>query len=207
MKRVIVFMAVLAISGTFSACSKKENNVQPPIVPKVEQKIIIAPELMKDAESALAFIAAIQSNDKKRMYDISNLTTELVEESRTKLTNAAKYKQTKKERAETEHALRMSGNIDFFLKKLTKILPKSAQLQSMKSDKMDDSTNDHYIKITYSKREEAVSDKSGKLAKEIAVKLKQIKHVVNGLTLQEFVFDNKDFEKMADKNFEVLSYF
>ena len=205
MKKGLFIMAVLVISGIILGCSKKESNL-PVAAAKVEQKQI-APEQINDGELALAFLAGIQNKDKKRVYEISNLTSELVEESRAKLTNTVKYKLTKKERAETEHALRMSGSIDFFLKKLTSILPKSAQLQVMKSIKIDNTTNDHHIKITYSKREEAVSDKTGKSAKEIVVKLKQIKHVVNGLTLQEFVFDNKDFEKMADKNFEVVSYY
>ena len=144
------------------------------------------------------------------MYDVSGLTPEMVKESREKLTNTTKYKQSKKERAETEHALRMSGNIDFFLKKLTHIFPKSAQLQVMKT--LQDGSGKNFkkmydIKITYTKSEDGLVDKSSKKARENIVRLQQIAHVVNGHTLQEFVFDNKDFEKMADKNFTVLSYF
>jgi len=205
MKKGLFILAVMVISGTFLGCSKKESS--PPVaVAKVEQKQL-APDQMNDSERALAFLAGIQSSEKKRLYEISNLTPELVEESRTKLTNTDKYKLTKKERAETEHALRMSGSIAFFIKNLTTILPKSALIQVMKSIKIDSSTNDHYIKITYNKREDAVSDRNGKLAKEIVVKLKQIKYMVNGQALEEFVFDSKDFEKMADKSFEVLSYY
>ena len=205
MKKCFLILAVLVISGMFLGCSKKESNL-PVAAAKVEQKQI-APEQLNDGERALTFLSGIQSSEKKRMYEISNLTPELVEESRTKLTNTDKYKLTNKERAETEHALRMSGNIDFFLKNLTIILPKTAQLQVKKSIIIDSSTTDHYVKISYAKREEAVSDKSGKLTKEIVVKLKQIKHLVKEQALQEFVFDSKDFENMADKNFEVVSYY
>lgn len=211
MKRVTAIVAVLALSGTISACNKKENS-QPAAAAKVEQveRIKIVPGQMKDSELAFAFLSGIQNNDKQTMYAVSNLTPEMVEESRNKLTNTTKYKQTKKERAATEHALRMSGSIDFFLKKLTKILPKSAQLQVIKTTqeaKAEGSMKVHHVKITYGKKEEALVDKKGKQAKEIVVRLQQIRHMVNGHTLQEFVFDNQDFEKMSDKEYEVLSYY
>jgi hypothetical protein len=37
--------------------------------------------------------------------------------------------------------------------------------------------------------------------------LLQVEHTVNGHTMQEFVFDNKDFEKMADQDYEVLVHY
>lgn len=208
MKRVFVLMTVLVFMGAVTGCSKKEN-IQPAATEKKEQ-IIVVSDQMKDSDRALAFLACIQKNDKKLMYEVSNLTPKLVEESRKKLTNVAKYKQTPKERAETEHALRMSGNIDFFLKKLTKIFPPSALLQVTKTTqeaRADSSINVHLIKISFTNKEDALGDKAGKQIKEMVVRLHQIKHLVNGNTLQEFVFDNKDFEKMSDKDFEVLSYY
>lgn len=208
MKRVLAILALLALSGMISACQKKENS-QPAAAAKVEQKIIV-PEQMKDNELALAFLAGIQNNDKKLMYDVSNLTPELVENSRTILTNSAKYKQTKKERTETEHALRMSGNIDFFLKKLTKILPKTAQLLVIKTaqeSKTDKPIKSHLIKIIYSNKNDALVAKNGQKIKEITLSLQQIEHKVNGHTLKEFVFDNKDFEKMSNGEYVVLSHF
>lgn len=208
MKNAIVVLAVLVLFGAIAGCSKKEN-IPPVATEKKGQKIVVSDQ-MKDSDRALAFLACIQKNDKKLMYEVSNLTPELVEESRKKLTNTAKYKQTPKERAETEHALRMSGNIDFFLKKLTKIFPQSAVLQVTKTTqeaRADSSINVHLIKITFSNKEDALVDKVGKQIKEMVVRLHQIKHVVNGHTLHEFVFDNKDFEKMSDKEFEVLSYY
>lgn len=210
MRRFIIIMAVVMISGATLGCSKKESSQsQPATNAKVERRIV-NPAQMNDYELALVFLEGIQHNDKKQMYDVSNLTPEMVEESRNKLTDTAKYKLTKNERTATEHALRMSGSIDFFLKKLTKILPKSAQLQVIKTTHVGSGTNTinvHDIKITYSTKEDGVVDKSGKQAREIVVRLQQIRHVVNGHTLQEFVFNNKDFEKMADKDFVVLSYF
>ncbi len=208
MKRVLIIVIALTLSGILSGCNSKGSN-QPVAPVKVEQKKT-DPANMNNSERAVAFLIAIQNNDKKMMYEISGLTPEMVNESREKLTHAAKYKQSKKERAESEHALRMSGSIDFFLKKLTGILSKSAQLQLTKTTQDTNgkkSKNIHDIKITYSKIEDSLVDKSGKKAREIVVRLQQISHVVNGNTLQEFFFDSKDFEKMADKDFVVLSYF
>lgn len=207
MKNAIVLLAVLVLSGAIAGCSKNENK------PVTNTKIVQAnkaPEQMNDAELALAFLGCIQNNDKKLMYEVSNLTPELVEESRTKLTNTAKYKQTPKERIETEHALRMSGSIDFYLKKMTKILPQSSLLVITKTDqeKISKKTiNIHSIKISYRNKDEAPIDKKGQTVKEMIVRLKQVKHVVNGHTLQEFVFDSKDFEKIADKDYDVVSYY
>lgn len=208
MKRVLIVVTALVLSGLICACNNKGSS-QPTATAKVEQKSIV-PAQMKDSELAVAFLVAVQNNDKKMMYEISSLTPEMVNESREILTHAAKYKQSKKERAETEHALRMSGNIDFYLKKLTKIFPQSALLQVTKTtqeSRADGSINVHLIKVSFSNKEDALGDKVGKRIKEMVVRLHQIKHVVNGNTLQEFVFDSKDFEKMSDKEFEVLSYY
>lgn len=208
MKRVFVALALLTIIGTIFGCNKKENTL--PAVAAKNVKAQKAPGQMNDSELALAFLGCIPNNDKKLMYEVSNLTTEMVEESRAKLTNTAKYKLTSKERTATEHALRMSGSIDFYLKKMTKILPASAQLETIKTEQQknhESAVNIHYIKISYRNKDESPADKKGQPVKEMIVKLKQIKHVVNGVTLQEFVFDSKDFEKMADKDFEVVSYY
>ncbi|HIJ95351.1 MAG TPA: hypothetical protein HPP94_06375 [Desulfuromonadales bacterium] len=209
MKRVIVVLSVFAMAGAVSGCNKKGNTPPAAVAAKAAQ-VQKAPGQMNDGELALAFLGCVQNNDKKLMYEVSNLTAERVEESREKLTNTAKYKQTSQERTATEHALRMSGSIDFYLKKMTKILPASAQLEIIKSEqekKSESAVNIHSIKISYSNKDEAPADKSGKSVKDMVVKLKQIKHVVNGVTLREFIFDSKDFEKMADKDYEVVSYY
>jgi hypothetical protein len=208
MKQVLVILTLLALTGTISACNKKEGS-QPASAAKVEQKAS-TPDRPAYREPALSFLSGIQYGDKKLMYETSNLTPELVENSRNILTHTEKYKQTKKERAETEHALRMSGSIDFFLKKLTKILPKSAQLQLIKTtqktkDKI--TTKEHKIKIIFPNRDDALVDKNGERIKEMAIRLLQVEHTVNGHTMQEFVFDNKDFEKMSDQEYEVLVHY
>lgn len=209
MRKVAILIAVMSISVA-TGCSEKQSSQSEPVKAAKVGGENLNPAQMNDKELALAFLGGIQKGDKKSMYDMSNLTSELVVQSREKLTNSEKYKQSKKERAETEHALRMSGSIEFFLKKLAHIFPKSAQLQVVRTKKDasgDAFKNIHEVKVTYSNKEDALTDKTGKKAKEILLKLQQIKHVVNGVTLQEFVFDHKDFAKMADREFVVLSYY
>jgi len=206
MRRVAIVLAVMALSA--SGCNQQESGQSKTVTAKVAGNV--NPAQMNDEELAFAFLRGIQNGDKKLMYEVSNLTPELVEDSRNKLTHRSKYKQSKKEWSETEHALRMSGSIDFFLKKLKNILPKSAQLELIK-ERQDASgenpKNVYDIKIIYSKKEDAMLDKNGKKVKEMVVQLHQVKHTVAGRTLQEFVFDNKDFERMADRDFVVLSYY
>lgn len=207
MKKIFSIVALVALSGTISACNKKENSQ--PAAAKVQQKVVVTAQ-MSDGDRARAFLAGIQNNDKKLMYDVSSLTPELVENSRKILTNTATYKQTKKERAETEHALRMSGSIDFFLKKMPKILLKSAQLQVSKTTKegtADSPLKVHLVKVIYSNKDEALSDKKGQRVKEMILRLQQIEHVVNGRLLHEFSFKSEEFEKIADGEFEVTSYY
>lgn len=207
MRFFLTILVVLALSGIFTACNKTENNQAAAV--KIEQKSIVTSQ-MNDAELAVAFLNGIQNGDKKRIYEVSNLTPELVENSRKILTNTTKYKQTKKERVETEHALRMSGSIDFFLKKLPKVLPKSTQLlvsKTTKENTADSTLKIHHIKVVYSNRDEALSDKTLQKMKEMTIRLQQIDHVVNGRLLHEFSFKSEDFEKIADGNFEVTSYY
>lgn len=206
MKFFFTVLALVTLLGTISACNKKEDI---PPVAKVEQKIIATGQ-MNDSDRVLAFFAGIQSNDKKLMYGVSNLTPEMVENSRKILTDTVTYKQTKKERVETEHALRMSGTIDFYLKKLTKIIPKSAQFQVIKTTQ-ENKTNSvvkvHHVKIFYSNKDEALTDKKGQRIKEMAIRLQQIDHKVKNQLMHEFLFENRDFEKLADGNFEGMTYY
>ena len=65
----------------------------------------------------------------------------------------------------------------------------------------------HSVKITYVDKVEAMRDKTGKPVKEMVVHLQQLTHSVGGRSIQEFSFNAKDFEKIADRDFEVLSYF
>jgi hypothetical protein len=91
------------------------------------------------------------------------------------------------------------------------MLPKSASFQITQTTAKDLTDGarktDHSIKITYGNKEEAVRDKTGKPVKELILHLLQISRSVNGRWIHDFSFDSKDFEKIADKDFEVLSYF
>jgi hypothetical protein len=56
-------------------------------------------------------------------------------------------------------------------------------------------------------KDEAMRDKTGKSVKEMVVHLQQLTRSVSDRSIHEFSFSSKDFEKIADKDFEVLSYF
>ena len=91
------------------------------------------------------------------------------------------------------------------------MLPKSAGFQitqtAMKDQPDGVRRTDHSVKVTYSVKEEAISDKTGKTVKEIVLPFLQISRSVDGRWINDFSFDSKDFEKIAGKEFEVISYF
>ena len=107
--------------------------------------------------------------------------------------------------------MRTSGNISFISAKFAKILPKSAAFQITKTTPKGTvdgvTTTDYSIKVTYGSKDEAVRDKTGKSVKELVLHLLQLSRPVNGRPIHDFSFDTKDFEKMADRDFEVVSYF
>ncbi len=164
-----------------------------------------------DKNLALKFLQGIQSGDKKKMYEAANLTTDIVNDSREKLVHSKKYNLTEQRRRELEHVLRISGQIDFFIVKMKQMFPKSSSIQVLQS-KLDSTSNDikhtvHLVKITYLKKDEAMRDKTGKSVREMVVHLSQLTRTVDGRLVYGFSFSSKDFEKFADRNFEVLSYF
>jgi hypothetical protein len=164
-----------------------------------------------DMTPALTFIHGIQDGNKSKMYEAANLTTDVVNDSREKLIHPAQYKQTEQQRKDSEHALRISGEIDFFSTKMKKLLPTSASVQITKS-KSKSSTGDtknavHFVKITYGNKSEAIVDKTGKPVRELVLHLQQATRSVNGRLVHEFSFNSQDFDKIADRDFEVLSYF
>ena len=164
-----------------------------------------------DKELALKFLQGIQNGDKKIMYAATNLTTDIVNDSREKLIHPAQYKQTELQRRESEHALRISGEIDFFLAKTRPMFPKSASFHIKETTAKDPTGGGrhsvHLVKITYANKAEAMRDKTGKPVKEMVVRLQQLTRSVSGRSINEFSFESKDFEKIADRDFEVLSYF
>jgi hypothetical protein len=162
-------------------------------------------------EPALKFLQGIQDGNKSKMYEAANLTTDFVNDSREKLIYPDKYKQTEQQRKDSEHGLKISGEIDFFSSKLKKMFPKSASFLITKS-KTKDAAGDtqnavHFVKVTYSNKDEAMIDKTKRPVKEMVLHLQQATRTIQGSPIHEFSFNSEDFEKIADKNFEVLSYF
>lgn len=164
-----------------------------------------------DKGPALKFMQGVQAGDKNKMYEAANLTTDIVNDSREKLIHPKQYKQTDLQRKDLEHALRISGEIDFFSVKMKKLIPKSASFQITKT-KAKSLTGDaknavHFVKITYGNKEEAMADRTGRPVREMVLHLQQATRTLNGRLIHEFSFNSEDFEKIADKNFEVLSYY
>jgi len=169
------------------------------------------PQAGAGKDLALKFLQGIQAGDKDKMYEAANLTAGIVNESREKLIRSKQNKLTDGQREDSEYALRISGQIDFFLSKIRKMLPQSASLQITQTKAkglIGGSGNSvHFVRITYLSRDEAMRDKTGRPVREMVVHLQQINRTVNGRSLHEFSFEGKDFEKLADRDFEVLSYF
>ena len=180
----------------FGGCSSKGGN---------------PPEAGIDKKLTLKFLQGIQAGDKKLMYEAANLTEDIVNESREKLIHQTQYKLTELQRAEYQHALRISGQIDFFILKTRPMFPKSAGFKILettaKGSTGGGSHSVHRVKITYANQTEAMRDKTGKPVREMVVLLQQITRPVGGHSIHEHSFYSKDFEKIADRDFEVLSYF
>jgi hypothetical protein len=206
MNKIICLLTAVLICIVVVGCQGKENaaTAGKPAEQKMARPVI-------EKEKALVFLHGMQSGDKVKMYEAVNLTTDIVNDSREKLVHAAKYKQSDQQRKDSEHSLRISGQIDFLSKKMQKILPKSATLEISKSEDkgiIDDAMKAvHVVKVTYPVKQDAFTDKTNKAVKEITLRLLQLTRTLNGRLVHEFSFDSKDFEKMADKDFEVVAYY
>ena len=198
-------MAIVMMGALFCGCNSKGANQ-----PQTQKG---AQEAGTDIDKALAlkFLQGIQDGDKNKMYEATNLTADIVNESREKLIHARQNKLTEQQRTEFEHALRLSGQIDFFVAKIRAIFPKSSSFQILQSTP-DGSTSgtghtEHLVKITYLNKNDAMRDKTGKPIREMVVHLQELTRSVNGRSIHGFSFSSSDFDKFADKNFEVKSYF
>lgn len=205
MKAAPYLLLIIAIGIFVFGCSGKTS--EQPKTSKTEQKAL----LENDSILAHKFLQGVQESNKAKMFEAANLTAELVNDSREKLIHATKYKQTEQQRKDAEHALRVSGNIDFIASKIKIILPKSANFQVTKSinSELPDGTKkiEHSVQITYANKAEAISDKEGRSVKSMVLHLLQISRLVNGRWINDISFNTMEFEKMAGKEFEVLSYF
>jgi len=205
MKRAVMLLGIVMLGLITYGCNSK--GCSQPHERKVEQTA--GPN--SDRELAIKFLQGVQEGDKNKMYEAANLTPDIVNDSREKLIHAKQHKLTEQQRKEFENALRISGEIDFIVSKMRKMFPKSSQCEIMDTTTMgspDDARHIvHRVKITYLNKDEAMRDKTGKAVKEMAVHLHQLTRSVSSRSIQEFSFEAKDFEKFADRNFEVLSYF
>jgi hypothetical protein len=205
MKKAVWLLGILMLGVIFFGCKSKEGSQ--PQEHKVEQKTGSA----SDKDLALKFLQGIQDGDKNKMYEATNLTTDIVNESREKLIHSKQNKLTEQQRNEFEHALRISGQIDFFIAKIRKMFPKSSSFEITQTTAEGSSSDTKHtvnlVKITYLNKDEAMRDKTGKSVKEMIVHLQQLTRSVRGRSIHEFSFTSKDFEKIADKDFEVLLYF
>ncbi len=204
MKKAVWLIGILMLGMIFSGYTGEAYSQ--PQERKGEQKAVSS-----DKELAFKFLQGIQDGDKTKMYKAANLTKDIVNESREKLIHSKQNKLTEQQRKEYEYALRISGQIDFIHLKMRKMFPKSSSFEITKT--VDEGlTNDaehieHLVKITYLKKDEAMRDKKGKSVKEMVVHLHELTKSVNGRPIHGFSFSGKDFEKFADRDFEVLSYF
>lgn len=205
MKNIVLFVVTLLCAAQFAGCRGPEGA---PSTGKAA-KVVVAADEAQGKASLLAFLKALQNSDKKAAYAASNLTPELVEKSRTLLVNQPVHKLTKEQATEAENALRMSGSIDLYLKKMHAIILKSATIEVVKSGKWAASPNVlmHEAKITYANQKEALSDNTGKRIKEFILRFQQIQYEVDGRLLQEFLIEDKAFEDLVNRKLEVKSYF
>jgi hypothetical protein len=208
-KNIICLIVGCLLLVNISGCKGNSGNHSAPPSPAVPK--ITPADAATNRTLALAFLQGIQDGDKKKIYQVAGLTADIVGKSTEKLIHSKQNKLSDKERLECEHALRTSGVIDFLAAKFHKILPKSAvfQIDQTTAEVADPGTTHfvHTVTITYKDKAEAISDKTGKSIKSLIVHLQQIDRPVSGRLIHEFSFTSKDFDKMADRDFEVVSYF
>lgn len=206
MKNLALLAVILLCATHLAGCRGSENS---PPAGKVIRKVATADEAQGKA-SLLAFLKALQNSDKKAAYAASNLTPELVEKSRKLLVNQPVNKITKQQATEAENALRMSGSIDLYLKKMPVILLKSADIEVVKTGKWAATVPNvltHEAKITFANKNEALSDSTGKRIKEFILRFQQIQYEVDGKLLQEFLIEDQTFENIINRKLEVKAYF
>jgi len=209
MKKAVWLILVCALSANISACNGKPAD-QPATAVQGAKKQASEPK-GGDHELAGAFLAGIQRGDKAGMYRATSLTPELVNGSRDRLIYIKKEKLTDQQRQNCEHVLKISGDVDFFLKKLRPLLPESAKV-SITGMKPAGKAGVpvhlvHVVTVAYADQASAVRDKTGKAVKELRLHLQQFDYPLESGAVREFSFSSADFEKFADRDFEVLSYF
>lgn len=199
---VLAVCCALTITGCDSKGSKtKQGNAETPLQTKVTDQ--------NASKNAGTYLEALKAGDRSLLYQASNLSSQDVDESRQRLTNTKKYPLTPEQRKETEHALRMSGSIDFYLKKITPLL-KHATISIAETTRTVAPRIPmliHEVKLTYVEKKQAPTDINGRQIKELIFRLNQMEHKVAAKVLHEFEIDNNDFIKMTDRQFNAKAFF
>jgi hypothetical protein len=161
----------------------------------------------KNAELALKFLQGAQNSDKKVMYDVTGITEELVKDSTEKLVHQSKYNLSAAQKKTYEDILRTSGQVDYFSGKIRKLFPKSSSFSVINTSETATNNFDHTVAITYKNMADAPSDKQNKAVKVMLVHLIQTNITAEMREVHSFSFDSKGFDRFADKDFEVVTYY
>ncbi|MBJ6752613.1 hypothetical protein [Geomonas anaerohicana] len=207
MRNAVRLIIVVVVAAAVAACNGKPAD-QP--AGKVQAEQTTAPKDVAAAQvRATSFLTALQAGDKTKMYQAANLTPAQVTASRDKLIHIKQNKMTDAQRLDCERVLKISGDVDFYAAKLRKILAPTATIKITQSAPAGTPASHlvHTVSVTYSSKTDAVQDKTGKTVKELKLPLQQFDHPVEAGDVHEFAFAGTDFEKMATKDFEVVSYF
>ncbi|MBU5638692.1 hypothetical protein KOM00_18345 [Geomonas sp. Red69] len=206
MRDVIRLALLTVLVAAIAACNGKPAD-QPAPKGQVEQKA--AKDPAGDQKIAAAFMEGVKSGDKKKMYQAANLTPEQVKSCLDKLVHIKQNKMDEGQRKACEGALKVSGDIDFFAAKMQKLIPPSAIVKVVQTQSVAAPAQHlvHTVSITYTDHAAAVSDKTGKAVKELRLPLQQFDHQLDKTLVHEFAFTSQDFEKIASRDFEVVSYF
>ena len=206
MKNTILLLLLLLLPAVFSGCQGQESNK----LTASAAKAVAAVDEAQGKVAMLAYLKALQNMDKKAAYSASNISEELLEQSRKELVNQPVKKLTPEQVKAAESVLRVSSSIDLYLKKLPQILLKSAKIEVVKTGKWSPKSPNvllHEVKITYPNRKEAISDKTGGRIKEFVLRFFQIQYDLNGRLVQEFLIEDKDFEQLIERKLDVKAYF
>lgn len=198
---IVLFVLVTALA----ACNGKPVD-QPS---KKGGEKVSAEDSAANQQLAAAFLDGVKTGDKAKMQKAANLTPEEIKSSLDKLVHIKQNKLTDAQRAECESVLKISGDIEFFADKLRKVLPASATIRiSGTSQELTPVKHlVHTVSVTYVKAEDAIKDKTGKTVKELRLPLLQVDHPFQAKQVHEFAFSSEVFEKISNRDFEVISYF
>jgi hypothetical protein len=206
MRDVVRLALVTVLLAALAACNGKPADQSAPKTPRDQKS---AGEKSGAPQAAIAFLEGVRTGDKSKMYQAANLTPEKVKSCLEKLVHIKQNKMGDDQRSACEAVLKISGDVDFFAAKMHKLLPPSAILKIVQTREVATPVRHlvHTVSVTYTNHAEAVSDKTGRAVKELMLPLQQVDHMFEGGQVHEFAFTSECFEKIASRDFEVVSYF